>query len=345
MAERHISLDRVFSDSWKSMVRILFKPLSLERWLVLGFCCWMLMIGGELGTLLQIAPGRLLPISTLHRLARKLHSLKLWETLDHILNGSDGGFLHRVATGLRIEPAALSHGLWTVAAVTLLFLAFSILCYWLTCRFCFVFLDNLVQEKNEIRRPWREFRELGNSYFLGSLGFSVAILAINLAFLGVGVAIVCSWLSECAAARQFAAFGDERVFLTVLLAAAWVVVSLALGVYFWFFYYLLLPIMYRDRVGFGEGLRRMNLILLKHFGTSFLFWLMMLVIQFGFGLAVAAAMLLTCGLMVFVIGLPYVRGIVFLPVWAFLQLSGVRLLEELDPKEAAESASAERLPD
>lgn len=329
------------------MAGILFKPFSLERWLVLGFCCWMLMIGGELGTLFQFVPSRLLPTSALHSLARKLHDMKLWEALDRILNGGDGGFLGRTATVFQVEPAALSHGLWIAAAVILLLVVLNILCYWLTCRFFFVFLDNLKHDKNEIRRPWREFRELGNSYFLGSLAFSVAILAVNLAFLGIGVAIVCSWLSECAAARQLVAFGDERILTTVLLAAVWFVVSLVFGIYIWFFYYLLIPIMYRDRVGFGEGLHRMNLLLVKNPGSCFLFWLMLLVIQFGFGLAVAVALLLTCGLLIFVVGLPYVRGIVFLPFWTYLQLSGVRLLEELDPRpeEPAESASAEPLSD
>ena len=229
-----------------------------------------------------------------------------------------------------------------------IFILLLVLCYWVSSRFFFVFLDDLIQEKNEIRRPWREFREIGNSYFLGSLGFLILISAINLLLVATGGFIVWSWLSECAAARHLVAFGSGRIGQTLLLAGGLFVISLVIGFYYWFLYYLLIPIMYRERIGFCAGIRYMNHLFLKHFGSCFLFWLMMLVVQFGLAAVLAVVMMLTCGLFSFIIGLPYIRGVAFLPWFAFLQLTGVELLEELDPRpqpppepEAAEPAEPE----
>jgi len=349
MAGHHTSLDRVLTSAWKSMVHTLFKQFSLERWLMLGLCGWMMTISGEINTFLNIAIRFFMPApDQAGEILKRIHSGNHWEQLDHIMNGSNGGFLQRVAAEFQTDPAILHSWFTGICSVVVIFILLLVLCYWVSSRFFFVFLDDLIQEKNEIRRPWREFREIGNSYFLGSLGFLILISAINLLLVATGGFIVWSWLSECAAARHLVAFGSGRIGQTLLLAGGLFVISLVIGFYYWFLYYLLIPIMYRERIGFCAGIRYMNHLFLKHFGSCFLFWLMMLVVQFGLAAVLAVVMMLTCGLFSFIIGLPYIRGVAFLPWFAFLQLTGVELLEELDPRpqpppepEAAEPAEPE----
>ena|GEM_PF-3597297 len=333
MADCHISLDRVLTSAWKSTVRFFFKPFSLERWLALGFCCWMMTISGEINFILNIIIRFFLPApEQAGEALKRIHSGNHWEQLDHIMNGSGGGFLQRVATEFQIDPSLLHSWLIGIIAAMVIFIVLIILCYWISCRFFFVFLDDLMLDKNEIRKPWREFKEIGDSYFLGTLGVLILIFVINLLFFVIGGFIIWRWLSECAAARHLVSFGSGRLNETLLLGGAWFLFSLVIDFYYWFFYYLLVPIMYRGRIGFRAGVRHMNHLLLKHFGSCFLFLLMMLVIEFGFAIAFGILGALTCGVLAFVFGLPYIRGVLFLPWFAFLQLSGVELLEELDPR-------------
>ncbi|MPN39680.1 hypothetical protein SDC9_187209 [bioreactor metagenome] len=145
--------------------------------------------------------------------------------------------------------------------------------------------------------------------------------------------MVLSWLSECAAAHDFVAFGGIRLITTIVLSGAWLLLALLIGIYFWFFPFLLVQIMYRDRVGFIEGLRHMNVLLLRNLWKCVLFWLMMMIFMFAFGLAILAACVLTCCLVLIVISIPYIRAVALLPYWVFLRLSGVELLRALDPRE------------
>jgi len=327
MADRHISLDRVLTSAWKSMVRICFKPFSLERWLALGFCCWMLSLGGEAGgNVGNFFPRPTPPNASGQTAARN------WERLDHVLNGNDAPFLHRLAAEIGIQDSTLNIWIAGIAGFLVLVLVLVIVFSWLRSRFEFIFLDNLVNDRHEIKRPWREFKALGDSYFVGSLIFVLLLLAFNLLVTGTGAGIVCSWLSECAAARRLTEFGGVRFLWTILLIAGWFAVSCAIGLYVWFFFYLLVPIMYREQVGFVGGLRRMNGIFRRHFGSCLLFWLVMLVVQFGFGLAVLVLGLASCCLLFILLSLPFVGAVLMLPYWAFLRMAGVELLEELDPR-------------
>ncbi len=327
MADRHISLDRVLTSAWKSMVRILFKPFSLERWLALGLCSWMLTLGGEAGGNFGNFFPRPAPPNTSGKTAAQS-----WERLDHVLNGTDAPFLRRLAAELGIQDSTLYLWIVGIAGFLILVLVLIVLFSWLRSRFEFIFLDNLVHDRHEIKRPWREFKALGNSYFVGSLIFMLLLLAFNLLVAGTGAGIVCSWLSECAAARHLVGFGSSRILGTILLTGSWFLISCAVGLYIWFFFYLLVPIMYREQVGFKEGLRRMNGLFRHHFWNCVLFWLVMLIVQFGFGLAVLAVGLATCCLLFFLLSLPYIGAVVMLPYWTFLRMAGVELLEELDPR-------------
>jgi len=332
MADRHISLDRVLTNAWKSMVRMLFKPFSLERWLTLGFCCWMLTLGGEMGNIGNFG-SRFFKTDSSHN-GDPLGGLSAqnWERLNHVLNGNDASFLRRAATELHLAPATLNLWILGITVFLLFTVVFLILCYWLHSRFEFIFLDNLTNDRNEIKRPWHEFKTLGNSYFAGTLVFVVLIFAFNLLVAGIGGGLTYSWLAKCAAAHRFIEFGQVRIIYSLLLGGVWFLTSCAIGLYFWFFFYLLVPIMYRDRIDFRDGLRRMNTVMFRNVGSCILFWLVMLVVQFGFGLIILIVGMATCCLLFIALGLPYVGAVVMLPYWTFMRLTGVELLKELDPR-------------
>jgi len=257
---------------------------------------------------------------------------RIWAKLDQLLNHHNRPLLQRTAAVLRMPVSRLNLLVLGGTIAVFLLIGFIVLCLWLRGRFEFIFLDNLMQNRNAIRKPWREFKSLGNSYFVGTLIFLAVIMAGNLLFAAAGSGLALSWLSECAAVRHLVGFGLGRIYGAVLLGTGWAIFSFLLGLYFWFFFYLLVPVMYRERIGFREGLRKMNSLIFHHFGTCLLFWLMMLIVQFGFGLVLVVASIATCCIFGFLLGLPYVGSVLLLPYWTFLRLAGVEFLEQLDPR-------------
>lgn len=59
--------------------------------------------------------------------------------------------------------------------------SFMLFFMWLTCRFNFILLDTLITKKTAIRDPFRQYKEIGDSYFkwsLGFLGISLGAIAV-----------------------------------------------------------------------------------------------------------------------------------------------------------------------
>ena len=65
---------------------------------------------------------------------------------------------------------------WLLLAVTavMIGIAIGVLLLWITSRFKFIFLGNLVRNQAEIVEPWKRHEALGNSLFLWRLCFAVA---------------------------------------------------------------------------------------------------------------------------------------------------------------------------
>lgn len=332
MSEQRISLDRVISNAWKSMVRILFKPFSLERWLILGFCCWMVTLTDDVNTATNFIKQPVQQQINPSQIESIVDSVN-WEAADYALNSSDGTLFQRISSQFEIDLAPFQAMIEFGAYVVFFLIILGAIFFWLRCRFEFIFLDNLVHDRSEIRKPWQEFRKIGNSYFFGYLLVTVAVVAIHLALLG-GISFSCySWLSESAVARQWLDFGETRQLIVTLCASLWVAFAIISGFYLNYFFFLLVPIMHRERVGFAEGFRLLNTIIRQHLWRCIGFWMMIWVIMFAAGLAFVLFGLLTCCLFWILLTIPYIRAVLLLPFWAFLRLCGVELLQALDPVE------------
>lgn len=318
MTKRHISLDKVLTGSWEQMVRLLFKPFEFERWLILGVCAWMVMLVYDLGSILGHFFDRFsTDPETMTRLAG---------AVGKIAGGTEGSLFERI-----IQETGFAAGtLYLIAGAYGIYLLLCVVLYWVRCRFEFVLLANLLRGTGEIRKPWREFRAEGNSYFWWTLLISCAVFAVNMAFLAGTAFQAVPWVKDLSNTHQISLPGTGLW----CWAGAWMVVALILNYYCWFFYQLLIPIMYRDKLTFGEGIRIMNRLFWKRFWICFLFYLVMMIVICGFIVLVAAASCVTCCIFFLLLtNVPYVRALLVLPLWVFYRLIGVAFLEELDPRE------------
>lgn len=84
--------------------------------------------------------------------------------------------------------------IWIAGALGLLIIIFLIFMAWLSCRFRFIVLESLRTRNVEIRRFWRETKELGNSLFWFNVALGlIAFVGLTLPGLAIGWAAYKNW--------------------------------------------------------------------------------------------------------------------------------------------------------
>lgn len=329
MEKRTISLDKVLTDSWKRMVQLLFRPFNFKYWLIISFCAWMTILVYDLASFQQ---------RILNLVFAPLHDSESFKNaVQYIFKGNDGTWWDRLLQEL--EPYT-----GIICLIVGIYFAYLLLClviYWIRCRFEFVLLSNLLRGTQEIRNPWREHRKIGNSYFIGSFLVNCIVFLYYLVILAILAPQLVSYVKEL--------FDNDGVVLPgpgVWICVGILTVSgILISYYMWFFYQLLIPIMYRDNLTFLQGLRVMNRLFWKRFGVCFLYYLVIMVVWFGFFVAILIASGLTCCIFFLILtNVPYVRAVIVLPFWVFFRLLGVNFLEELDPREPEPGPRIEATP-
>ena len=138
--------------AWQNMVRVLFRPFSLSKWLSLGFIS-------------LIAYG---------------------------LSGGGGGFNVPGNWGGNQQPnwpgrnplPEIMHFLPFIIIGGLVLLAISLLVAWIGSVFHFVYVDNLVRNSGAIAEPFGRLKGRGTSYFLWRLAFGLIYMLVLLVVIG-----------------------------------------------------------------------------------------------------------------------------------------------------------------
>ncbi|MBI2442107.1 MAG: hypothetical protein HYV35_12145 [Lentisphaerae bacterium] len=133
----------------------LFAPFNLVKWLGLGFTAWL---------------------ATLTEGFMPNFNFNLDFLPDEVFESSTGrGIIYWIQDHLAL---VISVGI----VLGIMLLAVGLVISWLNCRGKFMFLDNVLNNRAEIRSPWQMFRRQGNALFLFSICFGVAMLAILVIF-------------------------------------------------------------------------------------------------------------------------------------------------------------------
>lgn len=280
------------SRAWERTRVILWQPFDLAKWLLLALAAWLAGLTTDTGS------------AAAWRADADGAGKNAWSGFDHAWS----------------ELAA--NAIWMPLAIMgiMIGLAFAVLLLWVTSRFKFIYLDNLIQNRAEILEPWKSFETLGNSLFLWRLCFTVVCV--------VGAGLVA--LLFFAPAAGFS-FHDALEGLSVATGALGVLGLVAFGIVAAFIALLtesfVIPIMYRYEMTVLDAWRALIPWLQvrpAHF-VIYAFFVLMLAMVFAVFFSVFC--LMTCCMA----GVPYLGTVLLLPVWVTYRLLSVEFLAQFHP--------------
>jgi hypothetical protein len=304
-----ISVTQPLGSAMNRAIAMTFKPFDLGRWFVLGFIAWLAELGenvsgsgggGGRGGVRLPAPG---PGPGPATTTTQPAPTSLPAPFDQIWNW--------ITLHLVLVVVALAVALAIIVAIWLLIM-------WINSRGKFMLLHAIATNTAKVVEPWKQFRELGNSFF----GFKVVM-----AVLGVVVLLVVTALPLLVAWPDISnrAISGHTVVAVLLFIVLWLPAALFLGLTVWAGNHFVTTIMYARRCRVGPAWREFaENVMTGHVGTLILFLLMEIL------LGVAAAFVqVTVGCMTCCIGfLPYISTVVLLPIALFLRCYSIYFLQQ-----------------
>jgi hypothetical protein len=286
-----------FGRAWERMKLALFRPFDLHKWFVIGFNAFL---AGLADSHNASGSGR----SSRHQSFR--------EFLD---------FPNRAWAWMMAHPG------WFVAIIfgAMVVIVIVIIVLWLSSRGKFMFLDNVVHNREEIAKPWKEFRREGDALFLWRLVFGLVCLVVFGAFA----------VFFFVAGRQIYLAGfSHRVPVPFLIGMGLVllIMLLIIGYIAMFLDSFVVPIMYKNRIAATQGWSRL-LTLLGRYPLHFIFYgVLMIGLYILFVISVVIIGILTCCIGWAFLVIPYIGTVVTLPVWYTFRAFSLEFLAQFGPE-------------
>ncbi len=299
------SISQVVSNSWKRMVKVLFRPFDFYKWLVLAFCAWLVQAGsggGGNGGSFKLPGG-------FGRSGSSNTAASLGEGF------SD--FVQQLQGSLGVTVLII-----IVIALFAVLLALAFVFLWLKSRFEFIFLDNLVWNRTEIKNPWKKYKTLGNSLFSAYLFivFLCIFLAGIIAFTFIGIS-----------SASAGAAGDRIFMWMPLFLLLAMLMALVVGVIMFFIRSMVIPVMYHRELPFSEALKIAYGILGRNAGRFVVLMLITLGLYIAFAIAVLAGVVATCCILAIILIIPVIGIMPILPAVVFFRYLGPEFLAAVEP--------------
>ena len=282
---RPLSALDAFTPAWGNMVRILFRPFRLRKWLKLGLIALLAGVagGGGGGGGGGSPPGG---------------------------GGSGGGGVGAGQMAEQLEAWYHAHQalvLTGAVAVGALIVVFVLVMLYVSSVFRFIFLESVITGEARIRDPWHRNKAQGLSLMGWRLGFGFLALLVFGVLVGLPVGLMVMSL-----VRQTGGTPSVQVILSsiglVLLAAfLTVIVLVIIGLISALTRDFVLPLMYLRRSGVIGGWREFWPILTANKVGFLVYFLLKLVAAFVAG--IAGMLLALCGLLVALIPLGLLGGL------------------------------------
>lgn len=286
-----------FGRAWERMKLALFKPFDIHKWFVVGFNAF------------------LAGLADMH-------------------NGSGGSrssdrfnFREFIDFPNRAWQWMMDHPGWFIAIIfgAMIAVVIGVVVLWLSSRGKFMFLDNVVHNKEEVARPWREYRREGDALFLWRLVFAlicfVVFATFAVFFFVAGRQLYFSGLSRHAPVPYLIGMG--LIFLFMLIIIGFIALFLDSFV---------VPIMYKNRIPATQGWSRFLALLGRHPLHFILYALLMFGLYILFVISVIIVGILTCCIGWAFLVIPYIGTVVTLPVWYTFRAFSLEFLAQFGPE-------------
>ena len=304
-------------QAWERMETIRFRPFDLGKWFMLGFAAWLATLGEQGG-------GGFSNVTRLGDAHSKMTERgKSSPALQEILKP--------VTDWCHAHAAAAAWIIAAVVVVILLLIALTLVFCWINSRGKFMLLDNVVRNDQRITEPWAEFRAEGNSLFWWRFWYGLAVLLpLTLVWLGG----TCWMIADLAG---YALDGVGRLQLKDWLMVALVAVLLLIPCLLasippvWLRTFGV-PLMYKYRLTATAALAYVWSLFKARWKWFVAYWILGLGIGLAWGLAIIAAVLVTCCIAGCLMAIPYLGAVLLLPLTVFYMAWRVYFLQQVHPE-------------
>lgn len=303
--------------------RLLFSPLDLGRWFVLGFTAWLIHLGSLGGSAAGNDP----------------------DFQAHIREGDVPGAFEAIAEGLgELIPegvaAMLAIGLIAVAVLV------GLVLLWVSCRARFVWLENLTHRHHRLSEPWSRLGWQGDAFFLWKLAYVVVLLLL--------VAPLVVFSGVLGVLTGEGVLGPGSLLGWIALGISVFVVAVVAAYVDFFAESFVTVIMHRRGIGVLTAWREFG----RLFAATPGHFVLVGIVKFVLGLISVALItifgLVTCCVGFLLVSLPYLGAVIQLPIYAVLRYfdlawlgqfgGGLALPDDLAPGSGGGDASPDRLP-
>lgn len=289
-------LDRAFGRTGT----VLFQPFDPGKWCVIGFTAFLATLGrsGIGGNVFQ------------------------WRQ-QHVTSDQMRQVVDRAVTFVETH-------LLLVAAIVVCILVFSValtaLLQWLSSRGMFMFLDNVIHNRADVKLPWHHYAAQGNSLFV--VRFVVWLLGM-LAGLGlIAAGVVIAWPDITAWT-----FGTPAITALAVTLPALIIFSIALLLFDSMLDDFVVPIMYRHTLRAWPALKLFLCDIVRgHVWLFVLFYIFFILLSVAALVLIVLAGVLTCCCGCCVMSLPYIGTVVTLPLHVFFRCYTVYFLGQFGPE-------------
>lgn len=148
-----------------------------------------------------------------------------------------------------------------IVVVVLVLMGFSILMAWLSSRFAFVFLEDVVKNDASIKLPFRENKGLGKSLFL----FSVVFMLIFWVLFAGFVLMLLKSLGGLGVFNKTITAGFKQIFWTLLpFGLTFIFLILIAGIVSFVVRHFITVIMFRDKISITRAWPKFLAMLMPH---------------------------------------------------------------------------------
>ncbi len=284
----YISYSGPLSRGWERMKKALFQPFNIVKWINIGFTAF------------------LAGLTDFHGSSSGNNSGYKTSDWDDFFN-----FPQTAWNWLSEHP--LYSNLILLGIVLLII--FTIVLVWLSSRGKFMFLYNVVHNRDEVSLPWREYKKEGNSLFWWRFVFGWIVFIVFMAFfiLCFNTAKTLYYGNVPVGAMVWTIAGLVLLFLFLIITVSYI--SLYLNDF-------VVPIMYKYRLGINRAWIKFLGLFVRHIGSFIVYGLFIFILGIAVALVVIFFALVTCCIGLLLIVIPFVGSVILLPVsYTFRALS------------------------
>ena len=269
-----------FGEAFELTKKILFQPFDLLKWLAIGLAAFLAYLGDGCNFNWPNTPHR----TGIHNFGVKMQQIPVWILVSGVI------------------------------LIVVMILAIAVLCAWLRARGRFMLIDCVVKNRGAVKEPWREFRELGNSFFFFALVVGCAWFV--LAMLGS--------LPFMLPILRGVAFLHLHDFYLISMVSLWVLIMFAIAFAWALITHIMVVVMYRHHCRALAALPLACSLISKYPGEITLYCLFWIVLALG---VIFLACIFTCATCCLTM-IPYVGTVILLPLFVCQRAFGLFFLRQ-----------------